>query len=148
MLRLPRQATAVAEVESPREAPAQPRRILVVEDHDDGREFLRRILQGDGHEVVAVASCTEARQALASQGSRSFDLMLTDVGLPDGNGWDLVRATKAAYPQLRIGVVTGWEPNVGTERTDGAEFVLRKPLRAPELKAHIAGAPASAHTLG
>jgi PAS domain S-box-containing protein len=144
MLRLPRRAPADVEPEPTTAAAIQPRRILVVEDHDDGREFLRRILQGDGHDVVAVASCAEARQALASQGSRLFDLMLTDVGLPDGNGWDLVRSTKAAYPQLRIGVVTGWEPNVGTERTDGAEFVLRKPLRAPELKAHIAGAPASA----
>jgi DNA-binding response OmpR family regulator len=65
--------------------------------------------------------------------------MLTDVGLPDGNGWDLVRSTKAAFPQLRVGVITGWEPTMGTERGDGAEFVLRKPLRAPELKAHIAG---------
>lgn len=145
MLRLPRQAPAGVEPERATAAPTQPRRILVVEDHDDGREFLRRILQGDGHDVVAVASCAEARRALASQDNRSFDLMLTDVGLPDGNGWDLVSSTKAAYPQLRIGVITGWEPNVGTERTDGAEFVLRKPLRAPELKAHIAGVPDSAH---
>jgi len=145
MLRLPRQAPAGVEPERATAAPTQPRRILVVEDHDDGREFLRRILQGDGHDVVAAASCAEARRALASQDSRSFDLMLTDVGLPDGNGWDLVRSTKAAYPQLRIGVITGWEPNVGSERTDGAEFVLRKPLRAPELKAHIAGVPNSAH---
>lgn len=145
-LRLPRQAAAQAEPEPTAAAPAQPLRILVVEDHDDGREFLRRILQGDGHDVIAVPSCTEARRALASQGGRRFDLMLTDVGLPDGNGWDLVRSTKTEYPELRIGVVTGWEPNVGTERTDGAEFVLRKPLRAPELKAHIAGATPPAHT--
>ena len=145
MLRFPRQAPAGVEPERATAAPTQPRRILVVEDHDDGREFLRRILQGDGHDVVAVASCAEARRALASQDTRSFDLMLTDVGLPDGNGWDLVSSTKAAFPQLRIGVITGWEPNVGAERTDGAEFVLRKPLRAPELKAHIAGVPVSAH---
>lgn len=145
MLRFPRQAPAGVEPERATAAPTQPRRILVVEDHDDGREFLRRILQGDGHDVVAVASCAEARRALASPDTQRFDLMLTDVGLPDGNGWDLVSSTKAVYPQLRIGVITGWEPNVGTERTDGAEFVLRKPLRAPELKAHIAGVPTSAH---
>jgi DNA-binding response OmpR family regulator len=70
--------------------------------------------------------------------------MLTDVGLPDGSGWDLVREAKAAHPLLRIGVITGWEPMVGTERAREAEFVLRKPLRAAELKAHIAGEYSSA----
>lgn len=145
-LRFPRQAPTPAEPAPTASAPAQPRRILVVEDHDDGREFLRRILQGDRHDVTAVASCAEARQALASQGNHPFDLMLTDVGLPDGNGWDLVRTTKAAFPTLRIGVITGWEPATGSESPDGAEFVLRKPLRAPELKAHIAGVSAPAPT--
>lgn len=146
VLRLPRQQATTPEPAPEEPVPVQPRRILVVEDHDDGREFLRRILQGDGHDVVAVASCAEARQALAQQEAAPFELMLTDVGLPDGNGWDLVRSTKASFPSLRIGVITGWEPNVGTERTDGAEFVLRKPLRAPELKAHIAGGHTPAHS--
>lgn len=139
LVRFPLQRSAAPEPVAEELAPAQPRRILVVEDHDDGREFLRRILQGDGHDVVAVASCAEARRALASQESLRFDLMLTDVGLPDGNGWDLVKSAKADYPALRVGVITGWEPSVGPEEADGAEFVLRKPLRAPELKAHIAG---------
>ena len=143
-MRLPRQAPAPTAAAAEEPGPTRPRRILVVEDHDDGREFLRRILQGDGHEVVAVASCGEARRALAAQGATPFDLMLTDVGLPDGSGWDLVRATKAEYPALRIGVVTGWEADSGTGQSEGAEFVLRKPLRAPELKAHIAGGLPSA----
>jgi signal transduction histidine kinase len=138
-LRFPRQKPVAAEPPPEAPASASPQRILVVEDHDDGREFLRRILQGDGHAVVAVASCADARDALGTSAEVPFDLMLTDVGLPDGNGWDLVRSTKAAFPQLRVGVITGWEPTMGTERGDGAEFVLRKPLRAPELKAHIAG---------
>lgn len=146
MVRFPLQKAAAPEVAAPEEIlPTRPNRILVVEDHDDGREFLRRILQGDGHTVVAVASCADARQALASYSSQPIDLMLTDVGLPDGNGWELVKFVKSHYPTIRVGVITGWEPSVGPEEADGAEFVLRKPLRAPELKAHIAGthAPAS-----
>ncbi len=145
VIRLPLLKTSLPEAPAEVVVPAQPRRILVVEDHDDGREFLRRILQGDGHDVVAVASCGDARKALASPGATPFDLMLTDVGLPDGNGWELVKHAKAEYPGIRVGVITGWEPSVGPEEADGAEFVLRKPLRAPELKAHIAGihSPAS-----
>ncbi|MFY7922483.1 MAG: ATP-binding protein [Gemmatimonas sp.] len=139
LVRFPLHVTSLPDPEVEESAETSPRRILVVEDHDDGREFLRRILQGDGHDVVAVASCAEARAALASSETAPFDLMLTDVGLPDGNGWELVKQAKADAPAIRVGVITGWEPSVGPEEADGAEFVLRKPLRAPELKAHIAG---------
>ncbi len=146
LLRFPLQAISLPEPVAEEVPDIQPRRILVVEDHDDGREFLRRILQGDGHDVVAVASCAEAREALQTSQAAPFDLMLTDVGLPDGNGWELVKQAKAEHPAIRVGVITGWEPSVGPEEADGAEFVLRKPLRAPELKAHIAGKHTPAQT--
>lgn len=122
--------------------PVEPRRILVVEDHDDGREFLRRILEGDGHAVTAVGTLAEARTRLMAGGA--YDLLLTDVGLPDGSGWEVVRLARAQLPSIRVGVITGWEPSSVGGEASGAEFVLRKPLRAGELKAHIAGIPAQA----
>ena len=122
-----------------------PKYILVVEDHDDGREFLRRILLADGHRVDAVGTCADAREKLASSAAHPYDFMLTDVGLPDGSGWDLVRHVRRHAPTVRVGVLTGWEPMTDTVESRGAEFVLRKPLRAAELQAHLARvfAPAS-----
>lgn len=117
--------------------PTQPQRILVVEDHDDGRDFLRRILEADGHTVTVAASVREGELALEAAGP-PFDLLLTDVGLPDGSGWSLVKTARARFPDLRVGVITGWEPQVGTSEAQAVEFVLRKPLRAAELKSHIA----------
>lgn len=117
--------------------PAQPQRILVVEDHDDGRDFLRRILEADGHAVTVAASVREGEAALEAAGP-PFDLLLTDVGLPDGSGWSLVKTARAKFPSLRVGVITGWEPQVGMSDAQAVEFVLRKPLRAAELKSHIA----------
>lgn len=117
--------------------PTQPQRILVVEDHDDGRDFLRRILEADGHAVTVAASVREGERALEAAGP-PFDLLLTDVGLPDGSGWSLVKTARARFPNLRVGVITGWEPQVGTSEAQAVEFVLRKPLRAAELKSHIA----------
>lgn len=139
-LRLPleRNAAPVEVVEAP-PVKTEPIHILVVEDHEDGREFLKRLLRADGHTVDAVASCAEARERLASDASSSYHLMLTDVGLPDGSGWDLVAYTRERLPALRVGVITGWEPMVSSSEAVGAEFVLRKPLRAAELLAHIAG---------
>ena len=125
---------------------AVPQHILVVEDHDAGRELLRRILQGAGHTVDAVGTCAEARERLAAPQGAPYDLMLTDVGLPDGSGWDLVRHSRAQAPGVRVGVITGWEPLAGSEEASGAEFVIRKPLRAVELQAHIAGRAAPAST--
>ena len=116
-----------------------PLRILVVEDHPDGREFLRRLLEANGHTVDAVATCTDARSRLAAATTSEYHLMLTDVGLPDGSGWDLVAFARDRMPTLRVGVITGWEPMVSSMEAVGAEFVLRKPLRAAELLSHIAG---------
>ena len=125
-----------------------PKHILVVEDHDDGREFLRRILHADGHQVDAVGTCAEAREKLASSAKTPYDLMLTDVGLSDGSGWDLVRYVRRKAPDVRVGVITGWAPIADADASHGAEFVLRKPLRAAELQAHIAGRFVPASTTG
>lgn len=124
--------------------PPKPMRILVVEDHDDGRLLLRRILERDGHIVDAVASVAEARKHLERGTDTPYDLMLTDAGLPDGNGWDLAKSVRGQYPTMRVGLITGWGPSAESEADSGIEFVLRKPLRAQELKAHIEGRKSSA----
>ena len=129
--------TVEVSAETPVKSP--PLHILVVEDHEDGREFLCRLLRADGHTADAVGSCSAARERLASDASSTYHLMLTDVGLPDGSGWDLVAYARERKPALRVGVITGWEPMVSGGESVGAEFVLRKPLRAAELLAHIAG---------
>ena len=117
----------------------EPLNILIVEDHDDGREFLKRLLRADGHTVDAVGTYGEGRARLEGENASQYHLVLTDVGLPDGSGWDLVALVREQHPLLRIGVITGWEPMVSSADAMGAEFVLRKPLRAAELLSHIAG---------
>lgn len=130
--------SVAAVVEEP-DAKTDPKHILVVEDHEDGREFLRRLLRAAGHTVDAVGSCAEARERLASPSALLYHVMLTDVGLPDGSGWDLVTYVRTRFPALRVGVITGWEPMVSGDDALGAEFVMRKPLRAAELLSYIAG---------
>jgi signal transduction histidine kinase/CheY-like chemotaxis protein len=139
---LERTAPPVHQVES---GTSIPMHLLVVEDHDEGREFLRRLLTAEGHSVDAVQSCRDARERLESNGT-AYDVMITDVGLPDCSGWDLVAHARERLPSLRVGVITGWEPSAQRSDMRGAAFVLRKPLRAAELLAHIAGrdTPASA----
>jgi signal transduction histidine kinase len=124
------------------EAPTPPvdrvsHRLLIVEDHDDGREFMRWVLLEDGHVVEAVATLAEARERLGNAGA-SYDVLITDVGLPDGSGWELVGEARHSHPALHIGVVTGWEPTVHGAGAGAADFIMRKPLRAAELLASLA----------
>jgi DNA-binding response OmpR family regulator len=119
-------------------SPASKRRILLVEDNEDGREFLRLVLQAHGHHVESVATLGEGLALLEASGAAPFEVLISDIGLPDGSGWDLVRKARARWPHMRIGVVTGWEGNRAT--TAEADFVLRKPIPPAELVALVAPA--------
>jgi CheY-like chemotaxis protein/anti-sigma regulatory factor (Ser/Thr protein kinase) len=114
-----------------------PKRILIVEDNDDGRDFMKALLESDGHTVDAVGTMNDALTRLGTLGSR-YAVLITDIGLPDGNGWELVESARAAYPALRIGVVTGWE--IRTASKSSADFTLRKPVAARELLSLVVAA--------
>jgi len=110
-----------------------PRRVLLVEDHEDSREFMQALLQSDGHAVDVMSTVQDALTQLERE---PYDVLVTDIGLPDGSGYDLIAEARARWPSLRIGVVTGWEPRVGAA-ADG-DFILRKPVRTSELLTQVA----------
>ena len=108
-------------------------RILVVEDAQDIRDLLALLLRADGAEVK-VAS--DGRTALQLAASWDFDVLLTDLGLPDVTGDVLIREIYGlkAHP-LRVVVMTGYgEPYQARAREAGAHAVLTKPLEWPELR--------------
>ena len=138
MVRLRFRAQATPTRESPLvvASPASKRRILLVEDNDDGREFLRLVLQSHGHHVESVATLGEGLSLLEASASAPFEVLISDIGLPDGSGWDLVQKARARWPHMRIGVVTGWEGSRSI--TTEADFVLRKPIPPAQLVALVA----------
>jgi DNA-binding NtrC family response regulator len=117
--------------------PARPP-VLVVEDRDSLRRLLERALGGAGHEVVAVAEVAAARGLLER---RHFSLVLTDLKLPDGEGLDVVRATRAAQPRCPVVVMTAFgsvASAVEAMKLGAADFV-EKPVEIDELLALVAG---------
>ena len=82
------------------------------------------------------ATGVETATALLDKAQPIYDVLVTDIGLSDGSGWDLISFARQRWPSMRIGVVTGWEPRVGAG-ADG-DFILRKPVRTSELLAQVA----------
>ena len=107
-------------------------RILLVEDDPDVRPLLEHIIVAEaGYEVVSTETVANALRLL---GTQPFDLLLTDVNLPDGSG--LRVADQAMALGLKTLVLTGHGLSLKPGALQGYDYLL-KPLRAPELLAAI-----------
>ena len=110
---------------------------MLVEDHPDSREFMQALLESDGHHGRYGGGVTRSDGAARAGATPAYEVLVTDIGLSDGSGWELITFARERWPSMRIGVVTGWEPRVGAG-ADG-DFILRKPVRTSELLAQVAG---------
>lgn len=114
-------------------------RILVVEDEPRVSSLLERGLREEGHEPQVVASRRAADLALLGAGADTFDLLLVDRMLPDGDGLELVRALRERGMEVPVLVLTARD-QVG-DRVDGlyggADDYLTKPFAFDELLARI-----------
>jgi signal transduction histidine kinase/ActR/RegA family two-component response regulator len=114
-------------------------RILLVEDHADTAEALADLLRLMGHEV-AVAGSVAAGLAAAAEGSAAggVDLVVSDLGLPDGSGQDLMRELVRRYGWKGIALSGyGMEEDVHRSREAGFARHLTKPVALEALRAAI-----------
>ena len=102
-------------------------RVLLVEDSSDVREVFTLLLRSEGMDVVATGSGSEAVDLAART---DFDIVLTDLGLPDIPGDVVIRRVLAGSRRRpRVIVITGYdEPFVSRARQAGADLVFIKPI--------------------
>jgi len=114
-------------------------RILVVEDDPGIAANLVRALQSAGHEVDSAATLGEARTRTLGGAAGDFDLVLLDLGLPDGDGVDLCRELQASGSQASVIMLTARadEIDVVMGLDSGAVDYLTKPFRLAELLARV-----------
>ena len=111
-------------------------RILLVDDHPDTCAALERLLTLRGHSVDAAHSVSGA---LEIAGRNSFDLLISDVGLPDGNGMELFRRLLATRPIRGIAISGfGMDADIGKSLEAGFSEHLVKPVKLEKLEAAIA----------
>src|SRR5262245_18947933 len=114
-----------------------PASVLVVEDDPLIRSSLGRALRANGYDVVAVGSLADG---VAASGSHAVDVVVCDLGLPDGDGLDLIEQLQATRPGLPVIVLTARseEADVVAGLASGAVDYVTKPFRLAELLARIA----------
>ncbi|AKF03072.1 response regulator [Sandaracinus amylolyticus] len=110
-------------------------RVLIVEDDDDSRELAGEMLSALGHDVQIAASGAQAREAL--QRAR-FDVLFTDVGLPDVSGVELARG--AMRDDAHMGVVLASGYGESARSADDTELARAVVLEKPYLPAQLESA--------
>lgn len=116
-------------------------RILLVDDEEPVRGFLKRGLELDGHAVTTAADGGEGLDQLTETGG-AFDLLLTDIRMPVMDGIALALAAKRDFPDLTILLMTGFADQ--RERANGLQAivadVLTKPFSLAEMRSTVSRA--------
>src|SRR5688572_17968824 len=115
------------------------RRVLIVDDEDQIRTLLARLLSAHGYECDAAESAAEARRMLKES---SYALVLSDVNMPGESGLDFTREVLAQYPDVAVMMVTGLDdPRYAEVATEyGAYGYILKPFKPNELIINVGNA--------
>jgi len=111
-------------------------KVLIVEDEDRIRQGIMEILSEEGYEILEAGSLQAAHDQLASQ---DVDAILSDIQLPDGDGFDLLRALKTRNNPLPCILMTAFGNRDIAEHAlkSGAYDYISKPIRFDELLARL-----------
>ncbi len=120
------------EGQAAREEPRKPR-ILAIDDQEMIRELLASMLDElkYPHKI-----CADGLEGVKAFEEDHYDILITDLGLPDIDGWEVARRTRKHDPDLPVIVITGWgvKNEQVRENRDLADYVLAKPFRMEQLQ--------------
>ena len=107
-------------------------RVLLVEDNTHIRESVDILLQAEGREVV---SCESAEEALSAFGLQPFDVLVTDISLPEMSGIDLARRVLETHPDTWVILSSGYALGSGLEKLGPQVRSLPKPFELDAMDA-------------
>jgi len=114
-----------------RDPPSSPaKRVLLVDDDADTRNVVRRTLELYGATVTATGSASEALELLDRE---RFDLILTDLAMPERDGYWLLSEIRLRRPEARVGVITAFGHSEEQIRNAGFNLLIRKPVEPARL---------------
>jgi len=103
------------------------RKILIIDDEEGVRNVLGGIFQHEGHRVTLAETGKEGLEEF-KQGD--FNLVLTNLGMPEMSGWEVAKRIKKIDPDMPVGLITGWAVATPKEKMkeEGVDFILSKPF--------------------
>ena len=122
--------------------------ILVIDDNEPVRGFLRAVLEAQGHTVTEAG---QGRMAVQLLRHSSVDLVLTDIYMPDCDGLEVIMTLRRDFPSMKIVAMSGGsgERNLLiVARQLGAHDVLEKPINVDRLLESVAGVLGDASDAG
>jgi len=112
-------------------------RVLLVDDDQRLLAVLSDMLREGGH---AVTTAVNGEEALTVFDAASHDVVITDLGMPKVNGWEVAERIKTAAPATRVFLLTGWGEHVtASEGSRYVDQVIAKPISADALLGQLAG---------
>jgi CheY-like chemotaxis protein len=112
------------------------KKVLVIDDQPLITDLLVSVLERMGYHPQVASSGTAGLELFNKDG---FDLVITDLGMPDVSGWEVSKLVKAKKPHVPVVVITGWgvdpDPNKVTE--SGVDLIIYKPFQINELERTI-----------
>lgn len=113
--------------------------VLIVDDERSMRDFLKILLEREGHEVIAADSGAKALELLAAQ---SFDVIVSDIRMPGMTGIELLEAVKELFPELPVILITAFASpdDAVLAMKNGAFDYISKPFNVDEIKSVIESA--------
>ncbi len=106
--------------------------ILIVEDEEAIRILLSEILTSDGH---AVSTASSGQKGIEIFKKESFDLILTDLGMPGMSGWEVSSSIKNLAPEVIVAVITGWGIKFDKNelKQHGVDIIVNKPFKVDQI---------------
>lgn len=112
------------------------RRVLLVDDDATILDVIGEALRDVGHDVH---TCDAGAEAIVAMEDRTFDVLITDLGMPGVNGWDVARRARQLDPPLPVIVISGWGAQITQDQLDaaGVNLILPKPFRLEQIRQAI-----------
>lgn len=115
------------------------RRVLLVDDDATILDVIGEALREVGHDVLVCNAGAAAIVAMEEDGK--FDVLVTDLGMPGVNGWDVARRARQLDPPLPVIVISGWGAQITQDQLEaaGVKMILPKPFRLEQIRQAISG---------
>ena len=108
-------------------------KLLIIEDNEDVLSTLNKFFQAKKYEVTAASNGLDGLKIIETRGDE-FDLIVTDLVMPNISGVSIISIVKEKFPQIPVVAITGWgEHPEALAREANADIVLEKPIELDKL---------------